>query len=154
MGSQSLERGLVVFLGRYEYNLDEKGRLAIPARLRNGDDGTVDWVLAQGLDGCLFLYPVETWREVAGRVQSLAANQRAARRFARLLFAGAVEVTLDKQGRVGIPQHLRAWAELKREVIVVGVGRRIEIWDKAAWEDYAADADYEDAAETLGELEF
>lgn len=142
-----------MFLGRYEYSLDAKGRLAIPAKLRNGEESE-DWVLAQGLDGCLFLYPAPVWREVAERIQSLATNQRAARRFARLLFSGAVEVSPDKQGRIGIPVHLRRWAALEREAVVVGVGRRIEIWSSENWESYSDDGGYEDAAETLGEIDF
>jgi MraZ protein len=142
-----------MYLGRYSYNLDDKGRLAIPAKLRSGgEDG--EWVLAQGLDHCLFLYPMSEWGEVSARIQSLAANRAAARRFARILFAGAVEVTLDRQGRVNIPAHLREWASLEREAVVVGVGRRIEIWDKKSWQDYTATADYEEAAEKLADLEF
>jgi MraZ protein len=142
-----------MFLGRYAYSLDEKGRLAIPAKLRTGcEDG--EWVLAQGLDHCLFLYPKDEWGEVAERIQSLAANRSAARRFARILFAGAVEVNLDKQGRINIPTHLLRWASLEREAVVIGVGRRIEIWDKKSWQGYTATADYEEAAEKLADLEF
>lgn len=142
-----------MFLGRYSCNLDEKGRLAIPAKLRYcGEEG--DWVLAQGLDGCLFLYTESEWREISARIQSLATNRAATRRFARILFAGAVEVSLDKQGRINIPAHLRQWASLEREAVVIGVGRRIEIWDKNSWQEYTATADYEEAAEKLVDLEF
>ncbi len=142
-----------MFLGRYSYNLDEKGRLAIPAKLRSsGEEG--DWVLAQGLDHCLFLFTESEWREVSARIQSLATNRAVTRRFARILFAGAVEVGLDKQGRINIPAHLRQWASLEREAVIIGVGRRIEIWDKNSWEDYTATADYEEAAEKLADLEF
>jgi len=148
-----------MYLGRYSYNLDDKGRLAIPAKLRSGggEETTAaegKWVLAQGLDHCLFLYPEDEWGEVSARIQSLAANRSAARRFARILFAGAVEVVLDRQGRVNIPAHLREWACLEREAIVIGVGRRIEIWDRKSWQDYTATADYEEAAEKLADLEF
>jgi len=148
-----------MFLGRYCYNLDEKGRLAIPAKLRSGpDEGEAEadgrWVLAQGLDHCLFLYSHKEWGEISARIQSLAANRAATRRFARILFAGAVEVALDQQGRINIPAHLREWASLEREAVVIGVGRRIEIWDKKSWQDYSAAADYEEAAEKLTDLEF
>jgi MraZ protein len=105
-----------MYLGRYSYNLDDKGRLAIPAKLRSGGEEE-DWVLAQGLDHCLFLYPKGEWGEVSARIQALAANRSAARRFARILFAGAVEVSLDRQGRVNIPAHLRQWAALEREAV-------------------------------------
>jgi len=146
-----------MFLGRYDYNLDDKGRLAIPARLRSssaakGSNG--EWVLAQGLDHCLFLYPVESWQSLAEQVQSLAANKSAARKFARTLFAGATEISLDKQGRLVIPKQLRGWAELDREAVVVGVGRRIEIWAKEKWNAYTAEDDYEEMAEKLADLEF
>jgi len=146
-----------MFLGRYDYNLDDKGRLAIPARLRSsgaaeGSNG--EWVLAQGLDHCLFLYPLESWHKVAEQVQALAANKSAARKFARTLFAGATEVGLDKQGRLVIPKQLRGWADLEHEAVVVGVGRRIEIWSKEKWNAYTAEDDYEDMAEKLADLEF
>ncbi len=146
-----------MFLGRYDCNLDDKGRLAIPAKLRSGgsaEGSNGEWVLAQGLDHCLFLYPIESWQSLAEQVQGLAANKSAARKFARTLFAGATEVSLDKQGRVVIPKHLRGWAALERESVVVGVGRRIEVWAKEKWDAYTAEDDYEEMAEKLADLEF
>jgi len=143
-----------VFLGEYEHALDDKGRLAIPARYRPAlSDGLV---ITRGFDRCLFVYALEEWRAIAERLAKLPMMQADARRLHRLLFAGAVDTSLDKLGRVVIPQFLRTYAELSDDVVVVGVMNRLEIWSKANWEAERREAEAQSAqlAEHLATLGF
>lgn len=123
-----------MFSGEYEHNIDEKGRLIIPMRLRSELSDEV--FITRGFDGCLFLYPLETWKEMAAHLNQLPTTMPEARYVARLLFAGN-ETTLDKQGRILIPPPLRKHAgiQLSGEVVVVGVNNRIELWSKARWQE-------------------
>ena len=119
------------FLGVYEHSLDDKGRLAIPSRYRPSlDDGLV---ITRGLEPCLVIWDTDSWRAISERVRALNLWQGDARRMQRLFFSGASPAQLDKLGRVVIPQFLRDYAQLEGEVVVVGVGDRIEVWARAAW---------------------
>ena len=120
-----------MFLGRYAHNLDAKGRLAIPARYR--DALAAGLILTRGIDRCLALYPLEAWRPLAEKVAALPLTDADARNFRRLVFAEAVDLNLDGQGRILIPPDLRRYAELEREAFVVGVDASIEIWSPARW---------------------
>ena len=120
-----------MFLGRHAHTLDAKGRLAIPARFRDAlADGLV---LTRGIDRCLSLYPMPTWRALAEKVGALPITDADARNFRRMVFAEAVDLALDAQGRILVPPELRRYAGLERDALVVGVDASIEIWSPAGW---------------------
>lgn len=121
-----------MFLGEYQHSLDAKGRVILPAKFR--DQLERGAYIAKG-DGCLFVYTTEEFESVAAQMREQAKQNRTRREAARTFFAGAIEIAPDKQGRVAIPQHLREYAALDRDVTVAGVFSRIEIWDSAAWRD-------------------
>lgn len=141
-----------MFIGEYSHTIDEKGRLAIPvkfrARLSTGA------VVTRGLDNCLFLYPKEEWEEMAKKLSSLPITQANARAFARLMLAGAMDVDIDKQGRVVLPGYLRQYAGLNNAAILAGLYNRVEIWNEAAWRHYQENAEQQsnDIAEHLSAL--
>jgi MraZ protein len=132
-----------LFLGEFEHSIDDKSRLAIPARFRPAlDDGLV---ITRGLDRCLVIYDAESWRSMAERVRTLNPWQGDARRMQRHFFSGAVPAQPDKLGRVVIPQFLRAYAQLEGEVVVVGLFDRVEVWARSAWERERSDAERDSA---------
>lgn len=141
-----------MFIGEYNHNLDEKGRLAIPVKFREELKGGA--VVTKGLDGCLFLYPLSEWRILADKLSQLPISQANTRAFARLMLAGAMDVSLDKQGRVMIPDYLRKYINLSKKVIINGLYNRLEIWDEDTWEEYKkkTEADSGEIAEQLGEI--
>lgn len=121
-------------LGQHRYQLDAKGRIALPAKFREAfADGVY---LTLGQDGCLFAFPKEEWDRRAEEVRSRPLSNQRARAYARLFFANAERVELDGQGRLVIPQKLRALGGVDREVVVIGVSDRLEIWSSRAWERY------------------
>ncbi len=143
-----------MFIGEYKHAIDEKGRLAIPKKFRKKlEKGAV---VTRGLDTALFLFPKEEWDKLAEKLASLPLGQSNSRAFARLMLAGAMDVALDKQGRVVIPEYLRSYATLKKNVIVAGLFTRLELWDEKKWEAYKkkVEGDAESVAEKLGELGF
>ena len=121
-----------MFLGEFEHNVDDKGRLTVPVRLR--PELSEGAFVTRGFDGCLVVYPLKAWNEMAARLKALPTTRRAARYVSRMFFAGS-EIALDKQGRISIPPPLRDHADIQpgSEVIVVGVNDRIELWNKARW---------------------
>lgn len=128
-----------MFIGEYNHNLDDKGRLAIPAKFRALlKDGAV---VTKGLDNCLFIYTKEKWQTVAEKYANLPFSQGNARAFARFFLAGAMDVEFDAQGRVNLPEYLRKFASLKKKAIIAGVYDRLEVWDEEAWEHYKASND-------------
>ena len=132
-----------LFLGEFEHSIDDKSRLAVPARFRPAlDDGLV---ITRGLDRCLVIWDSETWRAQAERVRTLNPWQADARRMQRHFFSGAVPAQPDKLGRIVIPQFLRTYAELEDEVVVVGLADRIEVWSRVAWERERAQAERDSA---------
>ena len=139
-------------VGEYRHAIDDKGRIALPARIRE-ELGPV-FVATKGLDGCLFLYPGREWEALEQKLRALPQTQKDARAFVRLFFAGASECRPDGQGRVLLPQPLREYAGLQREGVLVGVGSRVEVWEPAAWTRYVSEADatYSDIAERMGGL--
>lgn len=141
-----------MFLGRHDHNLDGKGRLAIPSRFREGLAGGM--VLTRGIDRCITVYPLHAWDALADRVNGLPIGDADVRRFRRFVFAEAVALQLDAQGRVLIPAPLRSYAAIDRETIVVGVHDSVEIWCPAYWAevDAALDASAEQTASRLAEL--
>lgn len=141
-----------MFIGEFGHNLDEKGRIAVPAKFRNMlKKGAV---VTKGLDNCLFLYPKEQWEKIALKFANLPIGQAKARAFSRHMLAGAMDVDFDSQGRVTLPEYLRNFAGLKKKVIVAGIYDRLEIWDENEWNKYKAGTDKEsgEIAEALGEM--
>ena len=125
-----------MFIGEYTHNLDEKGRLAVPKKFRTAlSKGAV---VTRGLDNCLFLYTKTEWQKLAEKLANLPFSQANTRAFARLMLAGAMDVKVDKQGRVILPEYLRSFAGLKKNTIVAGLYNRLEIWDQKKWEEYKA----------------
>lgn len=141
-----------MFIGEFQHNIDNKGRVAIPVKFRSNLTGGA--VVTRGLDGCLFLYPKGEWQKMADRIANLPISQANARAFSRLMLAGAMDVTLDKQGRVVLPAYLREYANLYKEAVVAGLFNRIEIWERQAWQRYSnlSQKNSGDIAEKLGEL--
>lgn len=128
-----------MLIGEYHHSVDEKGRLALPTKFRK--DLSAGVVVTRGLDHCLFVYTKQTWDKVAGRLANLPMNQKNNRAFARLMLAGAMDAQIDGQGRVVLPDYLRTFAGLSKNVVVAGVHDRLEIWDEAEWEKYTKDAE-------------
>jgi MraZ protein len=143
-----------MFLGEYQHTIDEKGRITIPAKFREAL-GT-NFIITRGLDNCLFVYPREEWNQLEQRLKSLPSMAANARAFARLLFSGACECEWDKQGRVNVPSHLREYARLEKDCTVIGVSTRVEIWDKASWEEYSRKSQdsFNEIAEKLVDFDF
>jgi len=126
------------FMGTYTPKLDEKGRLFLPAKFR--DRLAEGLVVTQGQENCLVVWPTDVFMAEAQRAQATPMTVRGARDYARILFAGADEGALDKQGRIGIPAPLREYAGLDRDVVVIGVMDRIEMWNPDRWHEYSAGA--------------
>lgn len=141
-----------MFIGEYKHNLDNKGRIAIPAKFRERLKG--GGVITRGLDHSLFLLTKEEWGGLAGKLISLPLAQSNSRAFVRLMLAGAMEVDLDNQGRILIPDYLREYSGLKKEAIIAGLYNRIEIWDAATWQNYKSKTESasDEIAEKLSEL--
>jgi len=141
-----------MFIGEYHHVIDEKGRLALPVKFREELGRSV--VVTRGLDACLFVYTQGEWKELADRLAKLPLAKANTRAFARLMLAGAMELEVDKQGRVMLPDYLRTYSSLKKKVVVAGLLNRLELWDEATWKKYQAgtERDAGDIAEALGEL--
>jgi len=141
-----------MFIGEYSHTIDEKNRLAIPSKFRNElKNGAV---VTRGLDDCLFLYTKKSWNELAEKLAKLPISQAGSRAFSRLMLAGAMDVVLDKQGRINLPDYLKKYASVKKKVIITGLYNRLEIWDQDNWEKYKSGTEKNsgDIAEALGEL--
>lgn len=123
-----------MFLGEYQHSIDDKGRIIIPAKFREAL-GT-DFIVTRGLDNCLFVYPRSEWNAFEQKLKQLPLMKSDARAFTRFFFSGASECEWDKQGRVTLPGHLREYAKLEKECVVIGVSNRVEIWDKSTWDAY------------------
>ena len=141
-----------MFLGEYTYTIDEKKRLAIPPKFRQQLGKKA--VITRGLDNCLFLYPMKDWKELAEKLAKLPLSQADARGFVRIMLAGAMEVNLDRLGRILIPDYLKKYASLQKKVVIAGLYNRIEIWDEKKWNLYKQKTEKEagDIAERLKEL--
>lgn len=141
-----------MFIGEYRHIIDTKKRLAIPVKFRGELGKKV--VITRGLDQSLFLYPQKDWQEVATNLNKLPFAKSDARGFSRLMLAGAMEVEIDKAGRILIPDYLKVYAHLKKSVAIVGVYNRIEIWSEEVWNKYRSqmEKDAGDISERLGEI--
>ena len=136
-----------LLMGEYEHTLDAKGRLIMPAKLRQ--DIGEKFVITKGLDGCLFAFSQEEWLNFETKLKSLPLSDRNARNFVRFFLSGATECEIDKQGRFLIPNNLRLAAELDKEAVIIGVGTRLEIWNKANWEKCDENISVDEIAENM-----
>lgn len=141
-----------MFIGEFNHAVDVKGRLSMPAKFRE-NLGEVFYI-TKGLDHCLFVFPESEWRVFEEKLKTLPLTNKNARAFVRLFFAGAAEASFDKQGRILVPQTLREHAEIDKEVVVIGVGQRIEIWSTDQWSNYndPENISYDEIAEQMAEL--
>jgi MraZ protein len=134
-----------MFMGEYQHNFDQKGRIIIPSKFREELGPT--FVLTRGLDQCVFGYPLDEWKQLEQKLKALPFTRKDARAFTRFFFSGAVECELDKQGRVNVASPLRSYAKLEKECVVIGVSNRIELWSKPVWEEY-----FTESEESFGEI--
>ena len=141
-----------MFIGEYQHNIDQKGRLAVPAKFRKAlIKGAV---VTKGLDDCLFLYTKDEWKKLADKLAALPISKANTRAFARLMLAGAMDVDIDRQGRMLIPDYLRQYAGMTKKIVITGLYNRLEIWDEIRWNKYKKGTENKsgDIAEALGEL--
>lgn len=143
-----------MFMGEFQHQLDAKGRMIVPAKFR--EELTEHFVITRGLDKCLFGYTLTEWVAIEEKLKALPLTRRDARKFMRMFFSGAVEVEMDKQGRINIPKHLMEYAGLSKEATVIGVSSRIEIWDRKLWSDFyeETEEEFETIAEELIDFDF
>ena len=123
-----------MLIGEFEHSLDEKGRLIMPSKLR--EDMGDKFVITKGLDGCLFGFSQTEWASFEAKLKTLPLTQKNARNFVRFFLSGAMECEVNKQGRFLIAGNLREAANLEKEVVIIGVGTRIELWNKEKWQKY------------------
>jgi MraZ protein len=142
----------IMLIGEYTHTLDPKKRLSLPAKWR-AELGT-KLVLTRGLDTCLFVYSEKQWRDISEKVAALPLGQADTRGFNRFFLSGAVEVEVDKNGRILVPDFLKTFANLESKVILAGIHSRVEIWDEAKWNAYKATIEQkaDDLAEKLGDI--
>lgn len=141
-----------MFIGEYQHNVDPKKRLALPSKFRKELGKQV--VVTRGLDKCLFVYPLKTWKELAEKLGTLPMGESGTRSFVRLMLAGATDVEMDGQGRILLPDYLKEYAGLDKGVVVAGLFNRLEVWDEEKWKEYKtkAEANTDEIAEQLGKL--
>ena len=137
-----------MFMGEYHQKIDEKGRITIPAKFRQGLGD--NFILTRGLDGCLFAYPSKTWNEITKKYENLP-NVKDARNFMRFLFSGANEQSFDKNGRINVSTLLLNYAHLSKDCVIIGVGDRIEIWSVDSWNNFTLENEnaFSDMADKL-----
>ena len=141
-----------MLIGQYNLTLDERGRITIPSKFRDSILG--DFVLTKGLDNCVFLYPKHEWERITSKLKELPLSNKNARAFLRNFYSGAVTSSIDKQGRVLLPQNLRDHAEMGKELVIIGLDTRAEIWAQDKWEEFNSQEglSYEEQAQTLDQL--
>lgn len=139
-----------MFMGEYNHTIDPKGRLIIPSKFREalGEE----FVVTKGLDGCLFVYDLTEWGAFEEKLKALPTTSKDVRQFVRFFLAGAASVEVDKQGRILIPSVLREFAGLEKDISLIGVGSRVEIWSKERWEGMASYDDMEEIAEKMADF--
>lgn len=142
-----------MFIGEYNHTVDVKGRVSLPVKFREELGET--FYITKGMENCLFIYDREEWDRMDDKLKKLRLTQKAARGFSRLFYSGAMALEPDKQGRIIIPPHLRTYAEIDKDVVIIGVSNRIEVWSKPTWDAYlAADGmNYDDLTDTLEDFD-
>ncbi len=141
-----------MFIGEYQHSIDPKKRMAVPSRFRGELGNKV--VVTRGLDECLFIYPMKVWEDIAGKLGNLPMGEAGTRSFVRLMLAGATDVDIDKQGRILIPDYLKNYAKLGKNIVVAGLFNRLEVWSETKWKKYKnkAEKNTDEIAEQLGKL--
>ena len=141
-----------MLIGEYKHTIDEKKRLAIPSKLRRELGAKA--VITRGLDNCLFVFPLSEWQKLVEKLSKLPIGQKDTRGFGRLMLAGASEADLDGLGRILIPDYLKNYAQLRKNVVIAGVYNRLEIWDQIKWNTFKKQSEKEvdNIAERLGNL--
>ena len=146
-----------MFYGEYSHTIDSKNRVIIPSKFRETirEKGIEELYLTRGLDECLFLFSANQWRLQENRFKAMSFTKSEVRKFTRQFFGGASEVIPDKQWRILIPDYLKEYAHLSRDIKIVGVADRVEIWDRSKWEEFyrISRERYEDIAENLMDIE-
>lgn len=142
-----------MFYGEYQHTIDRKGRIILPAKFREAAKSNFieKFFLTRGLDKCLFMFAEDEWKNQEQKFKAMPFTKQEARKFNRMYFSGACEVIADKQGRILFPQYLKDFALIKREIVIIGVANRIEIWDKTIWQEFykVAREGFEEIAEKL-----
>jgi MraZ protein len=128
-----------MFIGEYSYTIDSKKRLSIPSKFRKSLGKKA--VVTRGLDNCLVVYPINEWQKLTKKLEGLPSSKVDARGFVRIMLSGAVDVILDKLGRILVPDYLKRYASLEKDVVVIGLSNRIEIWDQKKWKDYSQETE-------------
>ncbi len=141
-----------MFIGEYSHNLDEKGRLSVPKKFRQELESGA--VVTRGFDGCLFLFTKKEWEKLADKLATYSFAHANTRAFSRLMLAGAMDVEVDKQGRIMVPEYLRSYAGMGKTLVVAGLYNRLELWDSAKWNEYKkrTEAESTQIAEQMGAL--
>jgi len=141
-----------MFIGEYQYSIDDKKRLSIPSKFRRELGQKA--IVTRGLDGCLFLYSQIEWKKLAGKLGKLPLGQADARGFQRIMLSGAMETSIDGLGRILIPDYLKKYANLQKKVIIVGLYNHIELWNDKRWKEYQKKSEKEvgNMAERLSQL--
>lgn len=146
----AFQQVIIMFMGEYSHTIDAKGRMSIPAKYR--EELGESFVVTKGLDGCLFVYDMDEWKVLEEKLKSLPMTHKDTRKLTRFFLAGATLAELDKQGRILLPVVLREFAAITKDVVLLGVGNRIEIWSKEVWEQQSDFEDMDDIAEHMAEL--
>jgi len=145
-----------MFYGEYIHFIDRKGRLILPAKFREVAKANFieKFFVTRGLDNCLFMFSEEEWRTQEQKFKTISFTKQQSRTFNRLFFSGAVEIVPDKQGRVLVPQYLKDFALIKKDVVIVGVSNRVEIWAKDKWQEFFGNSkqSFEEIAEKLMDI--
>lgn len=137
--------GIIMLMGEFHHNIDEKGRIIIPSKFR--EELGNNFIITRGLEECLFIYSMENWNKITSKLNSLPFTKRDARSFTRFFLSGATAAEFDKQGRINITSPLVSYAELKKECVIIGVGDRLEIWSSEKWNNF-----YEENKENLSNI--
>ena len=140
-----------MFFGEYQHALDTKNRIIVPAKLR--EELGNKFVITKGLDGCLYVYPLDEWKILEEKLKTLPLTNKDARAFVRFFFSGACEIELDKQYRGVIPQNLKEYAGIEKDIVSIGVLSRVEIWSKEKWDEYnESNIDFDSISEKMNDL--
>lgn len=143
-----------MFIGEYSHSIDEKGRLSVPVKFRAGLASGC--VLTRGLDGCLWVYSTDEWQVIADEVSKMPITQKNARSFSRFILSGAMDLVIDKAGRINLPKYLNDYAGIKSKVVITGMHNRLEIWAEEKWNEFKKEMEKnsDEVAENLAEIGF
>ena len=143
---------ITMFMGEYSHTIDAKGRLIVPSKFREGLGDS--FVVTKGFDGCLYAYDMEEWTKLEEKMKNLPMSHKDIRKISRFFLAGATLAEVDKQGRILLPAVLREFAQITKDVVLLGVGNRIEIWSKENWEREENFDDMDEVAERMADMGF